>query len=74
MHILPLFLYPGRLADLITSKTVKHITHKELKSKGTKELKTAFHNDLAITHRRKALRAAFSASVMQEDLGIPPQN
>lgn len=52
MHILPLFLYPGRLADLITSITVKHITHKELKSKGKKELKTAFHNDLAITHTK----------------------
>lgn len=50
MHVLPLFLHPGTLADLITSKIVKHITHKELKSKGTKELKAAFHNDLAITH------------------------
>lgn len=51
MHILPLFLHPGTLADLINSKTVKHITHKELKSKGTKDLRTAFCNDLAITHR-----------------------
>lgn len=64
-HILPLLLHPGTLADLITSKIVKHITHKELKSKGTKELQTALHNNLAITHTEGK---PFSGSVMQ-DLG-----
>lgn len=47
---MPLFLHPGTLADLINSRSIKHIAHKELKSKRTKDLKTDFHNDLAITH------------------------